>query len=349
MSDNSLDSFVSPQHRTSASASHLLVAITFHFVQGRLGYLEKVLQSLASFPVQRRDIVVFTNTTDRTEQKAIHQIFHAAGLVNGHDARLEIAQVLAHPYELTWAHKKLISEFFLTPGRPYSHFIYLEDDEQLTFENFAYFLAGREILHPFGLIPGFMRIEWDAGRECQVSVDNIGSINLGIRPLISNSTYAFIEADSPYCGMFILDRELAREYVASRSFDLKHSREVSGWNVRERAAMGLTFENPPAPFVCRVVIPVSVASRSIPECARLAHLPNSYVSNSKTPFGKIAMTKLFADNFDVASLTRENSTYRLHTVKQYSMKNIFERLFRFCSIRKMKTKIIFKCLFGPYG
>jgi hypothetical protein len=292
---------IESQHRASAAEARLLIAIAFHFVPGRLVYLDQVLRSLAAFPVPKRDIVLFTNTTDPAQQETIRQVLRKAGLVDGHDAKLVVEAALPHPYHLTWGHKRLIAGAFLAPDSPYSHFVYLEDDEQLTFENFVYFLAAREILRPFdNLVPAFLRAEWSAQQECFVNTDNVAPILLAQRPFISGGDCALVAADNPYCGGFILDQDLAREYVHSRSFDLKRSRVISPEGVRERAAMGLTYENPPAPFVCRVVVPVSISSGLAPPCAWLAHLPNNYAQNPSDLHGKIPMTGLFVGPLDAA-------------------------------------------------
>jgi hypothetical protein len=179
--------------------------------------------------------------------------------------------------------------------------------------------VARDILRPFDLVPAFLRTEWSVERECHVNTDNTAPIKLAGRSFISDGDYAFVGVDNPNYSAYLLDRDLAREYVNSRSFDPKRSREVNpfgwferavlGWffenppapfhfGVYERAAMCLTFENPPAPFVYRAVVPVSISSRMVPQCAWLAHLPNYYADNPGSPHGKIAMTDLFAGNFD---------------------------------------------------
>jgi hypothetical protein len=294
---------INAQNLTSATEARLLIAISFHFVRIRLIYLEEVLRSLAAFPVRKRDIVVFTNTTDDVEQESIRQLFRKASLVDGRDARLAVEADLPHPYLLTWAHKRLISGAFLAPDSPYSHFVYLEDDLQLTFENFAYFLAARETLRPFNnLVPAFLRTEWSAQRQCFTNSDNHAPIMLAERSFIVAGDYAYVAANSPYCAGFILDQELGREYVNSPSSALERSRtedpEVAYYGVRERAAMGLTFENPPPPFRYRVVVPLSMATRLAPPCAWLAHLPNNYADKPDEPMAKVAMTDLFAGNFN---------------------------------------------------
>jgi hypothetical protein len=293
--------FNSTRHLKRAAQARLLIAISFHFVKGRLTYLDKALQSLAAFPISRRDIVVFTNTTNITEQESIRELFCRAGLVDGHDARLAVEAALTHPFNLTWAHKKLISGDFLAPDSLYTHFVYIEDDMQLTYENFVYFLVARDLLRPFNdLVPSFLRTEWSAERQCLVNPDATRAVSLARRPFISHDGYAFVNLDVPYCAGFILDRDLARKYVKSRSFDFKRSCEVSPYGLRERAAMGLMFEDPPAPFTCRCAVPVSMLTRVVPQCAWLAHLPNTYADIPNLPhrFGTMAITDLFADDFN---------------------------------------------------
>jgi hypothetical protein len=288
---------IDAENSARAQQAHLLVAISFHFVRNRLGYLEQTLRALAEFRVQSLKIVVFTNAIDAAR---LHRIFQQVGLAET-DATVVIEKALPHPFDLTWAHKRLIVDGFLAIDSQYTHFIYLEDDERLTFENFTYFIAAREVLRPFGLIPAFLRTEWSTERGCYVNNDNMASVDLAQRPFVSAGDCILINVDYPYCGAFILDQELAREYAASRSIDRDRSRELSSWGVRERAAMGLTFERPPAPFIYRVAVPVSIASRTSPHYTWLAHLPSNYADDPKTTLGKIAMKDLFVGIPDMAN------------------------------------------------
>jgi hypothetical protein len=294
----------------------LLVAISFHFAGDRLGYLEQVLRGLAEFKVNSFHIVVFTNATAAAEQESLRQVFREAGLAEK-DSTIVVETTLSHPFDLTWTHKRLIVERFLATDSRYTHFIYLEDDERLTFENFSYFIAAREILRPFDLVPAFLRTEWSSERGCYVNTDNIAPIDLTQRPFVSAGDSIFINVDNPYCGSFILDRELAREYAASRSIDRDRSSEVSPtWGVRERAAMGLTYESPPHPFLYRVVVPISIPSQTVPDCAWLAHLPNTYAQNPKQPLGKVSMTGLFSGEIDATTEVRLTLHRKLKTLRR---------------------------------
>jgi len=281
------------QHLATAGNARPMVTIAFHYAPGRLCYLDDVLGALASYPVSERNIVVFTNTVEKPQQDSVRSLFEKHRLIENRDARLAVEAHLSHPYLLTWAHKRLITNEFLKSDGRYTHFIYIEDDECLTFENFAYFLAGREMLRSAGLLPGFLRTEWSAVRQLYVNQDNIEPVIVAERHFVCRGDYIFVECLNPYCGAYILDRELALEYAASRSFDPYHSNLVSPWDIRARAAMGLTFESPPAPFFFRVVVPASLITRTAPNCAWLAHLPNNYADVMTTAHGKIAMADLF--------------------------------------------------------
>jgi hypothetical protein len=113
--------------------------------------------------------------------------------------------------------------------------------------------------------------------------------------------------------------------------------------------MGLTFENPPAPFAYRVVVPVAIASRVAPSCAWLAHLPNNYANDPSHHLGKVAMTDLFASNFNAekeVALPAFNSTgqkwFRFH----HRLGNHFRMLGRglligtMDSLRRVKRMIL---------
>jgi hypothetical protein len=272
--------------------ARLLVAITFHFVPDRLRYLDEVIGALAGYPVSKRKIVVVTNTTEKAEQASLWHLFEKHKLAAKRDGWLCVVTDLPNPYLLTWAHKRLIIDEFLASDGEYTHFAYIEGDERLSFENFAYFLAAREMLRNTKLLPGFLRTEWSTKRQLYVNQDNWKPIVVADRPFVCVRDYIFVDPVNPYCGAFVLDRELAVEHAASRSFTDINGLIVHG-GIRERAAAGLTFEAPPPPFNSRVVMPVSLRTRTAPDCALLPHLPNNYADVPTTAHGKIAMNELF--------------------------------------------------------
>ncbi|HVJ53270.1 MAG TPA: hypothetical protein VM689_12455 [Aliidongia sp.] len=271
-----------------ARAARLLVCISYHHAPERLFYLARVLKALAGFFTARLDVVIVTN--EATEALESLCADFADSTI---DCEILVAGPLAHPYELTWRHKPLIPEHFLAPGSPYSHFVYLEDDIQFSFANFCYFVTYREILRGEGLLPAFVRIEYSSALRKHVYTDNIPTLDIRHSKTLRHEDHIFVNAWNPYNAMFVLDAELAREYVASRSFGLESSKQVFGWETRERAAMGLTFEQVPDGFTARCVLPLSVKSGKPPVFSWIYHLPNNYAEDPAAGFGKLAVGELF--------------------------------------------------------
>ena len=240
----------------------MLIAISFHYVSERLCYLGEVLRTLAAFPVEARHIVIVTNRTASGELTRVRGVLEQAGL-SERELRIVVASDLHHPYDLTWVHKDLITVEFLTQ-RNYTHFIYLEDDERLTFENFVYFVRARE--RPVGLVPSFLRTEWSDKVSNYVSTDSKSVMTLDARPFTAHGNYAYVCADNPLFGLNpILDHELADEYVRSRAlFLIRIVAPKLVLGCTRTCGDGIDFLNPPFPFNYRVAVPVSLGSKQTP-------------------------------------------------------------------------------------
>jgi hypothetical protein len=203
---------------------------------------------------------------------------------------------LPHPFDLTWCHKAIIAEEFARDnhGR-YTHFIYLEDDIRFSFANFCYFVEFREILRGTGLLPAFVRVEYRESVDRFVATDACCPVRVPLQPHVYIGNIIVINMPNPYNPCFVLDLELAEEYMQSRSFDNEGSRAVCPWDVRERAAMGLCFEHIPALFQSRYVVPAYRQTAVVPKFAWISHLPNNYANDPDSSFGKLAMDGLFTD------------------------------------------------------
>jgi hypothetical protein len=274
-----------------ACGSHLLIAITFHFDTARLGLLAEVSRSLAEYPVTSMKLVILTNTTDHDQLSLVRRLCTES--LPGKQAEVRTCQSLAHPYDLAWCHKTMIANEFLAGNdERYTHFIYLEDDIRLSFQNFCYFVECRDRLRSFGLVPAFVRLEYRAAVGGFVASDAFSAVYVPVQPHVRLGGVVMLNMPNPYNPCFILDVELAKEYVASRSFDRAASREVCDWGVRERAAMGLCLENVPPPFHTRYVVPVSAETDQVLPEARISHLPNNYADDPRMPLGKIRLDSL---------------------------------------------------------
>lgn len=286
----------------------ILVSITFHFRDSRLQTLFQVIRALSEFPVQVLDIVITSNVDDRDSLEKVKGL--AEPLLKDYPLRplsrktLSIASFtdLADPWLLPWTHKQLVVDKFLGTGSDYTHFIYLEDDILFSFDNFCYFVHYREELKKTRLIPSFQRIEYNDQDNQLYLLDQVGISDFDARKHIDIGDYSFVNLDYPYNAMFILDRELAEEYVRTRSFNRKDSKEVKPeWGVAERAAMGLCFESPPQGFTLRYVSPVDPVTRTTPRWSWVYHIPNNYSKNRMLPFAKTRTEHLFGvgENIEV--------------------------------------------------
>jgi hypothetical protein len=276
-----------------ARAARILGAVSFHFSAARLGYLAEVLRSLSEFPVADMSVVIVTNTFSEEDLVQLRSLCSA--MPSGKSASIRSFGALAHPFDLTWCHKAIISEEFAAGNDVrYTHFIYLEDDIELSFTNFCYFVEYREILRSFGLLPAFVRVEYSAALGGFVASDAFWPVYVPVQSHIRLGDTVLVNMPNPYNPFFILDVELAAEYVRSRSFDREGSRGLCSWGVRERAAMGLCLENVPPPFQTRYMVPVSWRAVTTPAFARVRHLPDNYASDPRSPLGSVPVDELFA-------------------------------------------------------
>lgn len=275
-----------------AQSSHPLVAITAHYSELRLQYLSQVLTSLGTFP--HATVIIYTNTVDETELSNLKHVCSDALAHRNEDVSWSIRSCpnLLHEYFLTWEHKPAIKDEFVQSGI-YSHFIYLEDDEELTFDNFLYFLEYRERLRSKNLLPAFLRVEYHKGLNDFTSTDQLSPVQVSHCPHFALGDLIFINLYLPYMGCFILDQELAEEYVNSLSFDINQSCQRTGWPIRERAAAGLCWENIPPGFRSRYVVAADKNSGVPPRYIWIRHLPNNYADLIHVEYGKTPMRNLF--------------------------------------------------------
>ncbi|MBF0358575.1 MAG: hypothetical protein HQL70_08190 [Magnetococcales bacterium] len=284
----------------TARLGRILVAIAFHYDSSRFTYLSTVLTSLAEFPVEKLHVTITTNTDNQEHLLKLSSLCNLFSGLNGKSFSIIYYQNLSDPLLLTWCHKHLITDQFLGGNSQYSHFIYLEDDMKFSFGNYAYFVTYRKMLSEQRVIPSFLRVEFSNSVGKYVNTDHENRIELSKAPKLQvDERYTFINPPNPYCAFYILDIELANEYVKSPSFTLNGAKSVVGWRVRELSAMALTFENIPHGFSSRYVIPVAKQLRTTPLFSWVFHLPNNY-ADGNNPFtkghnyGTIGMDDIFS-------------------------------------------------------
>lgn len=259
-----------------AQECSLLVTISFHYVEHRLLHILDVVRALADFEVRRLHIEVLTNDIDVETRDRVHQLL-ACNLPSNMSLMVRRCTGLSQPFALTWIHKRFIPQIFLADGSPYTHFLYLEDDMRFGFGNFRYFLKYRPLLAQHGLLPSFARVEYSAAKIELRATDFIRPFNINKAPVLRVGDYLFAMPSTPYCALYVLDQELAREHIATPAFSPRTSMQTAPrWGLAERAAAGLCFESPPPGYTTRYVLPVNPATRIIAAESWVPHLPNNY-------------------------------------------------------------------------
>jgi hypothetical protein len=249
-----------------ALPNKLAIAVCCHFNESRLTYLDKISNYFSSLGLEVLVIIV-TNTATIDELKKIE----SAIANKGFNHRLFTPDTLGHPLLLTWAHFPIFKD--LLRDESFTHFMYLEDDTLITHENMSYWLEGRELLRPYGLIPSFLRVEKKVNDDQWYSSDCPHPFYIYSLPRIKvQENLGFINFPELYQGMYLLDRELMQEYFSGPSY----SPNFGVWGIQEKAAQGLTFANLPKGHTTRNLIPYKLDNFQVDERCFIHHVPNNY-------------------------------------------------------------------------
>ncbi len=291
----------------------LLVCITHLFRAARLKYLSEVLFSLYGLDVSRVDVTVFTDASQQSDLALLERLFSKLCSPRMTVAISSHPEVTAALTTLPWIHKAFMKDRHLAQDSPYTHYLYLEDDMLFSQVNLAYFLNFRAGLKAFGLIPGLVRYEYNETEHDIFTAGQLGQQDFLNKTRVVCRDIDLVCLDEPYAALFILDRELMDEYISSRSFDSEASVGVVGWGSVQRAAMGLTWENVPAGFRARQVVPLRTGTTVPDAMCWVRHLPGRYTNDySASPnfvLGKTPMDGIFVSFNDEAKQPAYISCY----------------------------------------
>jgi hypothetical protein len=254
----------------------LLVGVSFHFIKERLKYLKDISLHFKLLS-DNLELCVFTNTKNEDDHVIIRE------LLDDLKPQIFVPSLLGHPFLLVWAHLDIFRSCFLKDST-ISHYLYLEDDIEISKENIVYWLNAREHLRAYNLIPSFVRYELLEGDPNPFSVDITKQFSLEQMPTVKHTkNYHYINLPNPFQEMYFLDRELAKEHFFGKS----SSPDFGIWNIREKAAQGLTYLNVPKNFFSRNLVGYDLSKKCIDSRALIHHLSNNYVNNPNTKSGKI--------------------------------------------------------------
>ncbi len=270
----------------------LAIAVCCHFNELRLSYLDRISDDFASLGSEVL-VTIVTNTKNPDELKRLESVISGKGFA----FRFFIPDTLGHPLLLTWSHFPVFKG--LLEDESFTHFMYLEDDTLVTRENMIYWLEGRELLRPYGLIPSFLRVEKKKNSDQWFCSDCPHPFYVYALPRIQvQKNFGFINFPELYQGMYLLDRELMLEHLSG----LTYSPNSGVWGIQEKAAQGLTFANVPRGYSTRNLIPYKIDSLKIDERCLIHHVPNNYAQPE--PNGKIVITES-VDNLLVGWPTKD--------------------------------------------
>jgi hypothetical protein len=268
----------------------LCVGVSFHYNANRLGFLKQTLSNLPAL-ADEVEVHVFTNASEDSLKDTIRAAGSsiAPGCLAIHEPKL-----LGHPFLLTWCHMNIFRARFHEDSG-ISHFMYLEDDIDIREHNVRYWLDAREALRPHGLIPSFLRYEYQDGCEEKCATDIVKMlVYTRLRKIDLSTETAYVNLPNPYQGMYLLDRALMKEHLDGPS----SAPEFGSWGIREKAAAGITFLNVPAPFHSRNLVGYNKTIGQVDPGCLIHHIPNNYANNPASGFGKVRVSELIQRHYN---------------------------------------------------
>ena len=262
----------------------------------KLIFLKQVLDSL-QFICDEVHVAILTNIVNPDE---VNEIISTAPS-NSNRFKVEVInrayEKLPSPWLLAWAHKVLMHEKF--QDATYTHFMNIEDDILVTFDNIKYWLTARDFLRSLNIFPSFLRVEWSESNSNWVSVDAIEGDKFSIRNcphVMTHDGYGYVNIPRIYQGMFLYDRELMEEYINSGKFVVDEAfpnwREAiqfknSPQGLGEASHAGLSQINVPSGCISRNFLPFYEKYKMFDPACFIHHLPNKFANEASSGHGKV--------------------------------------------------------------
>ena len=267
-----------------------LIFVTAHDPLSRFDALLSTLRGYEEIPGVK-DVFVYIDYAHESDKEPLEDLLKSNVTFNS--INIVVASEEWQGYSLTWAHKGVLREAVLNDY--YDFYVYTENDMVFNSENFIYWYLYKDKLKKLNLEPGFCRYEsyksklvpfdnyrvWKLNEPTpQVWGDRPYKVQSYLTPLDSWFV-GFISLGNPYMGMMILDREMAREYVGSPSFNPVKSFELTQfrcWPLADRSSMGLAFNKPSSGCEHRRVVPVVKTNGKlhVAPCSLLQHYDTKY-------------------------------------------------------------------------
>jgi hypothetical protein len=251
------------------SQSRIVKHIAFYYNESRLNYLNRLIENAQNYTY---DTDIFIHT---------HQDFPKTSLYPYSRGLLEIVVHTfspgEHPFKLPWKCRDLLK----SQKDDYDIFMYVEDDILVPQSAIDYWIEYKNDLMFEECNLGFLRIEQDSNKKEFLS--DLEGMKFPDRIMqIEDKTYLINETNT-YCAFWIYDKTEFQRWTESIFYDINN---VTGYDMRERSAIGLHGIRPPNGWYKYTVFPL-VSSKQINPSCKIYHLPNNYVTNPYSLYATI--------------------------------------------------------------
>jgi len=202
----------------------------------RYKYFSKVIDELANLKVNQLVINIFSNSNEvdlelakfGNYSKVKFHYFTKYNKINFYHNSPWAYDDKRSPWLLTWEHKSA-SRKDLVDSDENTLFLYIENEMKFTQVNLDYWLKAKSQLAGSSLIPAFVRVGESLNSNQWVAIDHFGGRSSTYKnlPKYSTADEVYAQLDNPYCACYLLDKELATEFVNSKAFDEKTSRDLT--------------------------------------------------------------------------------------------------------------------------
>ncbi len=269
----------------------LAIVVCFYFNQKKINILKKTIQEINSYNF-KIDLTLITNQLLNNQKKILDK------LIKNKVKNYHIYETEKMPDTdlLPWYSINIMKKKY--QNKSISHFMFIEDDILVTSKNICYWVYFRKILKRFKLVPGFLRYE--NYKKNFYAVDYQDKISFNKCPKIQTNdiNFGLINPKFPYAAMYLMDRELMREYLGSNAikFDFSFTNNFlkSKAPTKELLNISYAFLNVPKGFFNKLMVPYE-KDRSIPDYCLVEHTDIKYANFKKLKnmgFGKIKIRDL---------------------------------------------------------
>lgn len=277
LNDKYFKSFDTNYTKKNLFPKKLIIVICFFYNKKKIENLKKTLKEISSYRF-KKSLTIITNTLENSHRKELNKILKSK--INNYKI-LEIKDLPDYNL-LPWYSLNVMRQNFKQKNN--SHFMYLEDDILISDKNIFYWIYFRNILKKLKLVPGFLRYE--KNKNVIFSVDNPKKIKISKNPHIwsLNKKFGFINSKYPYHAMYLMDRELMKNYLNSNAvkFDFAfHNKSFKSlYPIKEQLNISYAYIDVPKGFHNRLVIPFNDKKEILDYCL-IKHNDLKYSKSNK--------------------------------------------------------------------